>query len=398
MYEYPYGVGEQFFETEINYLKDNFSDIIIFSINGGKKRDLTRKCPQNVKVFPLSCSENKFMLLAKGLLSKDKLFTKNHSSFKEKILYKYYIGKKNHIFNKVIECCKRNNLDFTDSILYSYWLSFAPVLVEIRDFYEKNGIKGLKTISRAHGYDLFWDRMPLGYSGLQSKSIELIDCVYSISETGKNYLIQKYPEFSHKIQCQRLGSLDNGNFINPENKNFAFVTCSDNRKLKRLDLFAEAFNSFVKKNPNSSWHAIGIDSNEPNILSKLNADSLSKVHFYGNVPNKSVPAIYKHITPNCFVNVSNSEGLSVAIMEAMSYGTPIIATDVGGTSELVDSENGLLLKPNPSVNDIVNAMVFIYCLSDADSKNMRRHSRNKWDKFVNADVNYKKWVEILKSL
>lgn len=46
-----------------------------------------------------------------------------------------------------------------------------------------------------------------------------------------------------------------------------------------------------------------------------------------------------------FINVSSSEGLPVSIMEACSFGIPIIATNVGGTAEIVQAGvNGILLK------------------------------------------------------
>ncbi|MDZ3952450.1 glycosyltransferase family 4 protein [Bacillus thuringiensis] len=46
-----------------------------------------------------------------------------------------------------------------------------------------------------------------------------------------------------------------------------------------------------------------------------------------------------------FVLISNHEGLPLSVIEAMSCGLPIIATDVGGMRELVrDRENGYLIK------------------------------------------------------
>jgi glycosyltransferase involved in cell wall biosynthesis len=47
-----------------------------------------------------------------------------------------------------------------------------------------------------------------------------------------------------------------------------------------------------------------------------------------------------------FVLLSDYEGLPMTIIEAMSFGKPIISSNVGGVSEIVhDGENGYLL-PN----------------------------------------------------
>ncbi|MGL4909184.1 MAG: glycosyltransferase family 4 protein [Bacteroidales bacterium] len=47
---------------------------------------------------------------------------------------------------------------------------------------------------------------------------------------------------------------------------------------------------------------------------------------------------------------SNYEGLPMTIIEAMSFGKPIIASDVGGISEIVrNNENGFALENNPTI-------------------------------------------------
>ena len=40
------------------------------------------------------------------------------------------------------------------------------------------------------------------------------------------------------------------------------------------------------------------------------------------------------------------EGIPVSLMEAMSYEIPVIATDCGGTKELVDGKSGILVNQN----------------------------------------------------
>ena len=50
-----------------------------------------------------------------------------------------------------------------------------------------------------------------------------------------------------------------------------------------------------------------------------------------------------------FVLVSDYEGLSNAIMEAQSFGIPVVVTDVGGNREIaVDGQTGFLVAPGES--------------------------------------------------
>ena len=56
-----------------------------------------------------------------------------------------------------------------------------------------------------------------------------------------------------------------------------------------------------------------------------------------------------------YILPSYNEGLPISILEAMSYGMPIISTPVGGIPEVVNAENGVLVKPG-NIDDIYNAI------------------------------------------
>ena len=46
-----------------------------------------------------------------------------------------------------------------------------------------------------------------------------------------------------------------------------------------------------------------------------------------------------------FVSFSNFENQPCSILEALCCGVPVISTNVGGISEIIDSENGILIEP-----------------------------------------------------
>ncbi|QCU89548.1 glycosyltransferase family 4 protein [Thiomicrorhabdus sediminis] len=80
-------------------------------------------------------------------------------------------------------------------------------------------------------------------------------------------------------------------------------------------------------------------------LSKLNDGSL--VRLLGNLNIDEMKCLYQ--VSDIVVIPSLMEAVSLAAVEAMSTGVPVVATDVGGMPELIkDRENGLLVKPENS--------------------------------------------------
>lgn len=67
------------------------------------------------------------------------------------------------------------------------------------------------------------------------------------------------------------------------------------------------------------------------------------VHFLGFLNEDQIMSELQ--ISDLFVLPSFVEGVPVSVMEAMAVGVPVIATNVGGTSELVGSETGILVRP-----------------------------------------------------
>lgn len=94
------------------------------------------------------------------------------------------------------------------------------------------------------------------------------------------------------------------------------------------------------------------------------------IRFRGWFGESDKAALYKEV--DAFILPSHNEGLPVVILEAMSYGLPIIATRVGGIPEIMEHEvNGFLFEKG----DIVTMKTSISAYVN-NHELMRTHGRN----------------------
>jgi glycosyltransferase involved in cell wall biosynthesis len=84
---------------------------------------------------------------------------------------------------------------------------------------------------------------------------------------------------------------------------------------------------------------------------QLNLDS--SVVFYGYSKNP-IPLLAES---SIFLMTSKYEGNPISIIEAMSVGLPIISTNVGGISDVVNNKNSFLLRKNAKPKEIAKIMM-----------------------------------------
>ena len=122
----------------------------------------------------------------------------------------------------------------------------------------------------------------------------------------------------------------------------------------------------------------------------------SNVTYHGLLKNKN--DIY-NVLDKCDVLIlpSYSEGMPNVILEAMSRGLIIIASDVGAVNLLVSNENGVLIS-NPSSENIINAIHNITSSGSKDLMKMKYNSLMKISNSFSWDIVSKQLINKIENL
>jgi glycosyltransferase involved in cell wall biosynthesis len=122
---------------------------------------------------------------------------------------------------------------------------------------------------------------------------------------------------------------------------------------KRFDLLLEAFAVIHARKPETRLIIAGDGSLNQQLTEQRNALGLQQsVIMTGHV----VDVVGLHHALDLFVQSSDYEGTPNAVLEAMAMETPIVATEAGGTAELVyDGEHGRII-PIGRVDRLINGM------------------------------------------
>lgn len=405
---FPYGNGESFVEKEIDIISKEFKRIILFCCQVSDSEAEQRSVPNNVKVIPFK-SKRKLALLIKGgflFLQKshrNSLFRefKECHSMKKKLFTLYFYSKTINMLKNIVEEYDNWFIENKEKIFftfYSYWffdLAYLAILLQKKYSLEKNSI----IISRAHGYDVYKERNSIGYFPFRTDMLKGINGVYVCSLDGMNYLQHEYPEYLSKIKYAYLGTSDKGFSIGKRcQEKLHIVTCSNIIGLKRVKKVAEACQLLEEENILIKWTCFGDGELKADLVDYCNQNlDTTEVCFKGHCSNEQVLEYYRNHYIDVFINVSETEGLPVSIMEAVSFGIPAIATDVGGTSEIVVQDiTGDLLKKDFLVSELAEEIKKYCYMDDVKRTELRSNCREYWKNHFNADINYKKFSEELR--
>jgi colanic acid/amylovoran biosynthesis glycosyltransferase len=386
--KYPYSHIENFLEDEIHFLLEKFDKVYVVPSDG--YREYERQVPKRCVVYkPLVISRNRLTYLLKGAFSFKTVGLFAHDFFRGKV---YQSKKKiklwrtavlslnNYLHHKTLKEIVKNLTP--DDVCYFYWGTGINTISIIW--------KGkAHFISRFHGEWDLWEESSGNYAPLRQEVAGALDKAVFISLKGETYFKERYPN------CQTaffpLGSQDYGISQAGKDENILrIVSCSTVYPLKRVPLIFESLN--VSKFTKIEWTHIGGGSHFKELKEKVNAEKNDHltINLLGNMTHDDVMNYYKNHHFDVFINLSTNEGVPVSIMEAISFGIPVIATNVGGTSEVVTKEVGELVSANPTTAEVSTALFKVN-----ESSYLPREF---WLTHYKSEVNYTAFAEMLGGL
>jgi glycosyltransferase involved in cell wall biosynthesis len=385
---FPYGTkSETFLETEILYLSEAFEEVYV--IPAQKDRNTQRHLPANVHVLNWIVdgkpSPGSKLLFRHALrIMRLFLFMLRSSAVNRRIYlrhFRYYLGK---LLGELdyYERLKPHlqTADKSTSRFYTYW--FENSILALCLLNEEGYIRNI--VSRAHAFDLYDDRNRYRPTPFREYKLQQLEAVYCISAHGRQYLKDKVASVFHpKIELSYLG-VKAPVVLPEESKNHILVLMSVSRMVdfKRVGLIAQALKHY--KNP-LKWIHFGSGPLWSDVQSQV-AELPNHIHveLKGHVENLEVLHFYSQHRVDLFISTSKSEGLPVSMMEAQSYGIPILACGVCGIPEIVkDGETGFLMpvviSPEDLFQQMSNAIQYPF-----DRARIRNYFSTKFD----AESNY----------
>lgn len=387
---FPTGLsGELWLHNEINITYKNFERVFIFPDHDSYEAiELPSNCYPQKNV--LTNSKNETLTLSdvfkiSSIILSDLVPLSRRGAFFSNLRYNVSLIKKLYkkakYISKQIEEPER-------SVLYSYWADNAATLACMIKVFKPN----VKAISRAHGYEIYEDLKKDKIIPFRNYQNKIIDHIYSVSKKGAEHLKHKHPSFANKYSFSYLGTNDHGLAIFDPNDIFSIATCCNLNTVKRIELVSEILKNVDQK---IKWHLIG---NGPEMSKIKKANSILpeniEVIYHGSMSQDKLFEFYRTTHLNALLSVSYSEGLPVTMMEAISFGIPLISTNVGGCNEICNSQTGVLIERDFDAKEVARILEELK-ESAMNTSQFRSGCRNYWLSNFNANKNYTDFIQTI---
>lgn len=340
---YPYKKNDYiFFRDEVKLLEKKFDTIIMYTMHKGtlKIKNLKKKIIIDNSIHKKIYDKKNFfknfltILFCRYLwfeifkLKKINVFKKLKilliSRYKAEVIYDYL-----------------KNKNIKNDFFFSFWSN--SVLIAFYFLKKKKLIRN--TFSRILGSDIKGHIPNDSFIGFEKIKFSKLSFILALNNEHKKILKEKKLIDKKKIYKNYLGIEKKKLQLHYKEKIIKFASCGRLIHVKNnLEIFKFVKN-FSLKNPDFKifYYCVGKGEEKNKLL------NYAKINFSENVKFiyiDKIPSLVKFLQSkkvNFFLNLSHSEGVSFAVMEALSCSIPIICSKIPGNKEIINKKNGYLI-------------------------------------------------------
>jgi rhamnosyl/mannosyltransferase len=124
-----------------------------------------------------------------------------------------------------------------------------------------------------------------------------------------------------------------------------------------------------------------------------------RVFFLGFISDVELAGYYHACDLFCLPSVAKSEAFGIVQLEAMACGKPVVSTEVGTATSVVNvhGKTGLVVPPRDerALSDALNRLIEDRSLAEEMGRNAKEHVRKRYDNDIAAERVYKLYRDIL---
>jgi glycosyltransferase involved in cell wall biosynthesis len=221
-----------------------------------------------------------------------------------------------------------------------------------------NRLAGISYSFTAHGSDLHRDRHMLREKVAESAFVA------TMSEYNKELIISEcHGEYREKVKVIHCGvDTEVFQFRSGETpyekgeKPFMIICVGTLHEVKGQTVLVRACRKLHERGIDFTCHFVGDGPDKATLSELVNRAGISgKVWFHGRQKRERIAELLHEadvlVAPSVPTRDGRREGIPVVLMEAMSSGVPVIASNISGIPELVvDGRTGLLVPPGDAAN------------------------------------------------
>ncbi len=248
-----------------------------------------------------------------------------------------------YFFFRVISYILKNNFSFKNIHCHGFMAAFIGFFLNFK----------LKANLILSTHALYTDKQNFYLKIISHTILRKFDKILCLSKNSKLQLESINPNFIYKIHIYRYWVdtnyfKDNSKLNTLKNISITFI----GRLIEKKGIYL--FLKIIEHFPNINFQIVGNGPEESSV--KIAEKKYKNLTYHGFIPNRQLNQIYNSSHFICFPSLY-PEGFGRVMLESISAGTPIIATQLGSIREAVNEDVALFIEPNlRSLNDTLTSL------------------------------------------